>query len=814
MVLVVFSGRPWPGTSSWRKLSLVILLECLSFSSAAAAADTLSVGESLAGNRTLVSEGGKFELGFFSPAGNGDSGYYVGIWYKQIPVQTVIWVMNRDLQVSDPSSAELTVAPDGNLVLLQNGNQTKVPIWSSNDTAGHARPSTGSVVAVLLDTGNLVLRGGGQPGRSSSEQIAWQSFDHPTDTLVPGGWIGLNKRTGAYQALVSWRSAADPSTGPYTDRVDPLGSGQYTFVWNGTTVYHYVGAWNGQRFASVPEMGISARYTFISVDNDEEASFSFEVADPSTLSRLVMSPNGQLTMFDWSSKSGGHWLLHWVSPTSPCDVYSVCGAFGVCDVASSQYCRCLPAFDAASPGDWSDGCVRKTSSRCGNGSASTDGFLPVQNVKLPSSSFSAADAAGSSGDCAAACLRNCSCTAYAYEDACLVWSGDLRNIQQLTAGGSTLFLRVAASDLAASNSNHGVVSTNVRNAILAASSSVAFLTILCCLFSVVAWRRRRGAKTVDLDGSLLVFSHGCLVRCTKNFSEKLGMGSFGSVYKGTLGDHTAVAVKRLELGGSASQSQGEKQFRAEVTTLGRIHHVNLVRLRGFCATRRERLLVYDYMPNGSLASAMSGPGFGMLDWGARFRIMAGVARGLAYLHEQCQERIVHCDVKPENILLDAAFCAKVADFGMAKLIGRDFSAALTTARGTLGYLAPEWVLGLPVTSKADVYSYGMTLLELVSGRRNRDAGVGRGVGYFPLWAATKVSEGRFLEVLDERLAGDADMEELSRACNAACWCIQQSEALRPTMGQVLQVLEGSLRVGAAPVPRHLELFCAEDSRTL
>jgi hypothetical protein len=107
----------------------------------------------------------------------------------------------------------------------------------------------------------------------------------------------------------------------------------------------------------------------------------------------------------------------------------------------------------------------------------------------------------------------------------------------------------------------------------------------------------------------------------------------------------------------------------------------------------------------------------------------------------------------------------------------------------------------------------MTLLELVSGRRNRDAG-GRGVGYFPLWAATKVSEGQFLAILDERLAGDADMEELSRACNAACWCIQQSEALRPTMGQVVQVLQGSLRVGAAPVPRHLELFCAEDSRTL
>ncbi|VAI07488.1 unnamed protein product [Triticum turgidum subsp. durum] len=723
------------------KLGLLLLLQSLSSSATAVASVSLSVGESITGNRTLVSEGGKFELGFFSPAG--DSTYYVGIWYKQIPAQTVIWVMNRDRPVSDPSSSELTLAPDGNLVLLLNENQQKRPIWSSTS---HARTSNGPVVAALLDSGNLVLRGR-QPGNSS--EVMWQSFEHPTDTLMPGGWVGLNKSTGAYQALVSWRSAVDPSTGLYVDRVDPSGSGQYTFSWNGTTVYHRVGAWSGQRSASVPEMGMSARYKYNSVNNDEEVSFSFEVVNPSTLSRMVMSPHGQLTMLDWSSESG-QWLLHWATPTSPCDVYSVCGPFGLCDVASSQYCRCLPAFDAASPGDWSGGCARKTGLHCSNGT-STDGFLPVENVKVPSSYFSEA---GSFGDCASACLRNCSCTAYAYSGGCMVWGGDLRNIQQVTygeAGSSTLFLRVAAADLTAT-SNHGGASTNERDVILVASS-VSFLTILC-LFVFVCWRRR-GANTVRHDGSLLVFSHGYLARCTDNFSQKLGMGSFGSVYKGTLrdGDHTAVAVKRLE-----GLAQGEKQFRAEVRTLGMIHHVNLVRLRGFCATRRERLLVYDYMPNGSLASAMAGPSFGLLDWGTRFGIMAGVARGLAYLHEQCQERIVHCDVKPENILLDAAFRPKVADFGMAKLIGRDFSHALTTARGT-------------------------------------------------------VSEGQFVALLDERLAGDADVGELGRACSVACWCIQQSEEMRPTMGQVVQVLEGSLTVGAAPVPRHLEVFCAEDSRT-
>ncbi|KAF0913993.1 hypothetical protein E2562_026376 [Oryza meyeriana var. granulata] len=464
------------------------------------------------------------------------------------------------------------------------------------------------------------------------------------------------------------------------------------------------------------------------------------------------------------------WLLHWATPTSQCDVYAVCGAFGLCDVASSQYCRCFPGFGPATspPGDWSGGCARRTTLRCVEGAApSPDGFLPVQNVKLPSNYFSAADA-GIPGDCASACLSNSSCTAYAYNDGRLVWHGDLRNVQQLptgAAGASTLFLRLAAADLAALAAGANTHGSRTRNlsAILAAASSLALLMILC-LFFVLAWLRRRRERTIRHEGSLLVFTHGYLARCTKNFSHKLGMGSFGSVYRGTLPDRTGVAMKRLE--GSA---QGEKQFRAE--------------------------------------------SFGRLDWRARYRIMAGVARGLTYLHEQCQERIVHCDVKPEKILLDEGFRPKVADFGMAKLIGRDFSRALTTTRGTLGYLAPEWFLGMPVTPKADVFSYGMTLLELISGRRNRDGGGSARAGgcYFPLWAAARVGEGRLLEVLDERLQGEADMEELGRACNVACWCIQQTEEVRPTMGQVVQVLEGSLGVGVAPVPRYLEQFCVVDS---
>ena len=227
----------------------------------------------------------------------------------------------------------------------------------------------------------------------------------------------------------------------------------------------------------------------------------------------------------------------------------------------------------------------------------------------------------------------------------------------------------------------------------------------------------------EAGSSLAVYSYGDLRAATKNFSDRLGGGGFGSVYRGVLksGDTiTEVAVKKLE-----GLRQGDKQFRTEVNTLGRIQHVNLVRLLGFCSSADEKLLVYEYMPNGSLEGYLfkGGGGGSCPSWRDRYGIMLGVARGLAYLHDGCRECIIHCDVKPENILLDKDLCVKLADFGMAKLVGRDFSRALTTMRGTIGYLAPEWISGLPISAKADVYSFGMVLFELISGRRNTDSSV-------------------------------------------------------------------------------------------
>ncbi|CAN1231837.1 G-type lectin S-receptor-like serine/threonine-protein kinase At2g19130 [Linum perenne] len=251
-------------------------------------------------------------------------------------------------------------------------------------------------------------------------------------------------------------------------------------------------------------------------------------------------------------------------------------------------------------------------------------------------------------------------------------------------------------------------------------------------------------------------------------------------------DSTVVAVKKLE-SINFRRAENHKQFLAEVRTLGTIQHNNTM------------MLVYDYMPNGSVASHLfkGNDDSNILDWKMRYSIALGTARGLAYIHEKCRECIIHCDIKPDNVLLDSEFRPKVADFGMAKLFGRDFSRVLTTLRGTIGYLAPEWISGEAITAKADVYSYGMVLLELVSGMRNSQRHVCVG-HYFPVWVANVLNE------------GNADVEELERVCRVALWCIQNDQSHRPTMSHVVYFLEQVLEVNIPPVPRILKVFVDPD----
>uniref|UniRef100_A0ACD5TH26 Uncharacterized protein n=1 Tax=Avena sativa TaxID=4498 RepID=A0ACD5TH26_AVESA len=309
----------------------------------------------------------------------------------------------------------------------------------------------------------------------------------------------------------------------------------------------------------------------------------------------------------------------------------------------------------------------------------------------------------------------------------------------------------------------------------------------------------------------MAFRYTDLVHATKNFSDKLGGGGFGSVYKGVLSDSTCIAVKRLD-----GVSQGEKQFRAEVSSIGLIQHINIVKLIGFCCEGDKRLLVYEHMINGSLDSLLFKKSSGndvVLNWNTRYQITLGVARGLSYLHQSCRECIIHCDIKPENILVDASFLPKVADFGLAALVGRNCSRVLTTFRGTAGYLAPEWLSGVAITPKIDVYSFGMVLLEVISGSRNSPETYNTSgsyyVKYFPIQAIDKLHEGDVRSLVDPQLHGDFNLAEAERLCKVAFWCIQDNEFDRPTMGEVVRILEGLQDTSMPPIPRLLAAMMQE-----
>ncbi|KAG6419534.1 hypothetical protein SASPL_121756 [Salvia splendens] len=473
-------------------------------------------------------------------------------------------------------------------------------------------------------------------------------------------------------------------------------------------------------------------------------------------------------------------------------------------------------FRVRGPSDWdlkdySGGCVREMSLQCNGSNGRGDKFWPVTNVGLPVNEDLLT--VGSVGECESSCFNDCSCTAYAYDEGrgCSVWNGDLVNLQQLNEGdgnGKVIHIRLSASSLVFSGSKNskgsmiGVVAGCVGGALVVVAVVVGLI-----------WRRRKRAvgSSKAVEGSLAVFTYKDLQNATKNFSEKLGGGGFGSVFKGTLPDSTVIAAKKLE-----SITQGEKQFRTEVSTIGTIQHMNLVRLRGFSSEGSKKLLVCDYMENGSLDSHLFHANeIKFLDWKTRYQIALGIARGLSYLHEKCRDCIIHCDIKPENILLDPEFCPKVADFGLAKLVGRDFSRVLTTMRGTRGYLAPEWISGVAITAKADVYSYGMMLFELVSGRRNSESSEDGTVKFFPSWAANAaVNGGDVLGLLDPVLDRNADAEEVLKICKIACWCIQDDEDTRPSMGQVVHILEGVMDVNPPPIPRSLQVFVETQEHTV
>ncbi|XP_024028525.1 probable leucine-rich repeat receptor-like serine/threonine-protein kinase At3g14840 [Morus notabilis] len=325
------------------------------------------------------------------------------------------------------------------------------------------------------------------------------------------------------------------------------------------------------------------------------------------------------------------------------------------------------------------------------------------------------------------------------------------------------------------------------------------LSALCLIFMILGvlwWKgylggrpsREQVLKGLDLQTGFFTFRQ--IKAATNNFdaANKLGEGGFGSVYKGVLLDGTIIAVKQL----SSRSKQGNREFVNEIGMISALQHPNLVKLHGCCIEGKQLLLVYEYMENNNLALSLFGPKDGQLklDWPTRQKICVGVARGLAFLHEESPLKIVHRDIKATNILLDRDLNPKISDFGLAKLDEEENTHITTRVAGTIGYMAPEYALWGYLTFKADVYSFGIVALELVAGISNTKFGPDEDYVCLLDWALVSQQKGKLMRLVDPRLGSDFNTEEAARMIKVALQCTNPSPALRPTMSAVVSMLEG------------------------
>ncbi|KAJ7556533.1 hypothetical protein O6H91_05G087800 [Diphasiastrum complanatum] len=786
MKLGLISKRFCSYASAAQLTSLLLLLIAQYFqSSHGQIVERLSLGSILQANQTLVSRNGTFALGFFSL---GPDRNYLGVTYG-FSKSTHIWMANRN----DPAKngASLTFSSDGNMV-INNPDQTRV--WMS----GTNGKNISSIV--MEESGNVVLKQ--NPGK-----VIWQSFDHHADTWVPG----MNMYLGSN--LTSSKSPVDIADGRFSMQM--LQTTEFVLsLWNNSKQYWTSGVWNGQVFADVPEMSAKTSFYIFSLLNDSgRPYFTWSGKQNIGYSYFILESDGMIRVRIWDSIKN-KWYIIWTQPKDPCQVEHLCGQNGICNSDSVPFCKCPQGFKPVDPtgwneGDWSLGCVASFGVDC------SMNFSFLQHTYYDPGSGARVYTGQNQAWCQNQCISDCACLGFSFDGStnnCSLQYGPFFNGKKSPDIVQNFFLRSNAQSLLSNNGSKKRSRSWIIGLAVAVGCAVLLLVTLLLWQSLRRKRLEERRSSQYISGILKKFSYKELQTATNNFSEKLGAGGFGSVYKGRLRDQSMVGVKMLH-----QLKQGDKDFRAEVNTIGMIQHINLVRLRGFCAENEHRLLVYDYMPNESLNKLLfprpRAQQQAVLDWDTRFTIALGTARGITYLHEQCRNCIIHCDIKPDNILLDANFFAKVSDFGMAKLLGREFSRVITSMRGTRGYLAPEWLSGLPITAKADVYSYGMTLLEIVSGRRNTDGKSTSNKWFFPLWAFQRAQLGDFSSLADSKMCGNFNEEQLKKAVWVAFWCIQDEETSRPSMGRVLQMLEGTLEVSDAPFPKSLLLLEVESNRS-
>ncbi|VAH44981.1 unnamed protein product [Triticum turgidum subsp. durum] len=724
----------------------------------------------------------------------------------------------------------LAVAAAAATDTLKQGDSLTAPATLVSSPSGVFELGFHGYSAVIQDSGSLQVR-------DVDGTVIWDSFWHPSDTMLSGMRISVNAEVRAQvrgpperMLFTSWASETDPSPGRFALGLDPANPSQ-AFIWrDGNVPFWRSGQWTGLNFVGIPYRPLYV-YGYKQGNDPILGMYFTYTATNTSLQRFVVAPDGRDVCY-MVKKSTQEWETVWVQPSNECERYGACGSNAICTVVQDRKakCTCLKGFKPKLADEWnagnrSQGCVRNPPLDC-QVNKTGDGFLSIPNVKWPDFSYWVSGVTDEYG-CMNTCQQNCSCGAYVYMTqltGCLHWGSELMDVSQFQAGGYALNLKLPASELG----SHIAVWK-----IAAIASAVVLFVLLACLFlwwkrgrnikDAVhrSWRRSRRSSTrsqqsagmLDISHSipfddetedgksheLKVLSLDRIKAATGSFSEsnKLGEGGFGPVYMGTLPGGEEVAVKRL----CKNSGQGHEEFKNEVILIAKLQHRNLVRLLACCIQGEEKILVYEYMPNKSLDAFIFNPEKrGLLDWKTRFDIIEGIARGLLYLHRDSRLRIVHRDLKASNILLDTDMNPKISDFGMARIFGGDENQFNTNrVVGTFGYMSPEYAMEGIFSVKSDVYSFGVLILEIITGKRAVSFHGQQESLNIAGYAWQQWNEDKGEEMIDPLIKPSCSIRQVLRCIHIALLCVQDHAQERPDVPAVILMLSSDS--SSLPMPR-------------
>ncbi|XP_050884345.1 G-type lectin S-receptor-like serine/threonine-protein kinase LECRK2 [Lathyrus oleraceus] len=664
--------------------------------------------------------------------------------------------------------------------------------------------------------------------------VLWESYNHFTDTLVPGQAMDLNTHLYARRGEINFsRGRFELCLQESGDVVLNLVSfpsnaninAQYEAYYDSRTIDPYKKSTNvGQKF-------IFHKYNFFLYILKKNGS-RFSIIDNQNKTLLnddfyykaTINYDGVFTLsyYPKDQNNGNSWIVAKTIPENICLSYNfnngqgVCGMNSICNLRHDQrpMCTCLKGYSLIDSYNMYGGCKKDLPVICQsrhNGSQkNTHMMMKLSNVSWPKSDYETCNSC-TLEECKDYCLQDCLCVlAFFNESSC--WKNNLPLLhgrKELAVKGIYI-LKVNKTNTPSSLSD-GI--KDLDNSITKKKKDHKTLIIVILVIigisifmtlsfvgAIFYWRNHNKiessvSNTSVIDKNLRVFTFKEITEITNNFREELGRGSCSIVYKGTIDSDICVAVKKLD----KLFQDSDKEFQNEMDVIIETHHRNLVRLHGYCSEEQHRILVYELMSNGTLASFLFTPL--KPSWNQRVWIIIGIARGLVYLHEECCTQIIHCDIKPQNILLDDDYNAKISDFGLAKLLLINQSHTKTGIRGTKGYVAPDWFRSAPITVKVDVYSFGVLLLEIICCRKNvEDDNVSEEKRILIDWGYDCYKAGKMDILLESEYEVVNDTSRLEKFVMISIWCTQEDPSLRPPMKKVLLMLEGIVEVEIPPSP--------------